>query len=544
LIAHETGRREFAVESIRRAAALKPLSAMYHQNLGLALSAQGRLEDAVAAFHQALRLQPGYAQALDNLGCSLARLGRFVDAAGAHRQAIASRPDFAWAHCHLGASLTFLGQFEEARQCFARALELAPDSSRIYSDFLVYLQYQPSATAHSIFEAHLEYDRRHAAGLRGRWTAHANPPDPDRPLRLGFVSPHFHRHPVGHFLTLPLENLSAQEFTLIFYSDTSEADAWTSRLRSIAAEWHDTLALSDEELANRIRADGIDILFDLAGHTSGGRPGVFARKPAPIQITWLDYVGTTGLAAMDYILADPQQIRPDAERFYRERVLRADNYICYAPPANAPLVGPLPASQRGYVTFGSFNILAKTSLPILETWARILGRVPESRLLLKNLGLNDPETCSHLQRVFADRGIGTERLEMAGWSSPDETLAKYNSIDIALDTFPYNGGLTTCEALWMGVPVVTCSGETFASRHGLAHLTAAGFTETIASDLDDYMNIAVSLADNLPRLASLRATLRERVAASPLCDGPRFAQNFARLMRKVWQHWLQKATHQ
>jgi predicted O-linked N-acetylglucosamine transferase (SPINDLY family) len=297
--------------------------------------------------------------------------------------------------------------------------------------------------------------------------------------------------------------------------------------------------VSHAALAEQIRADTVDILFDLAGHTGGNRLLVFARKPAPIQITWLGYVGTTGLAAMDYLLADRWQVPPPAEVHYRERVLRlADGYVCYDPPADAPPVAPLPALQRGCVTFGSFNNPAKITPQVVEVWSRILARAAGARLVLKSHGFDQPSVRRHFAELFAARGIDPARLELLGPSPHRELLEHYGRIDLALDPFPYNGGLTTCEALWMGVPVITCPGETFAGRHSLGHLSNVGLTETIARDLEQYVEIAVSWAKDLARLTAVRGGLRGRVAASPLCDGPRFAANLLARLREAWQRWV------
>jgi predicted O-linked N-acetylglucosamine transferase (SPINDLY family) len=302
--------------------------------------------------------------------------------------------------------------------------------------------------------------------------------------------------------------------------------------------WRDATGLSDQDLADQMRADRIDILFDLAGHTTRNRLLAFARKPAPVQVTWAGYVDTTGLTAMDYILADRFQIPAEAEVHYREKVLRMpDGYVCYEPPDEAPAVSPLPALSRGHVTYGSFNNPAKINRSVVQVWAEILRRAPQSRLILKFMGLNDPAVTRRLSAEFIAERVDAGRLDIRGPSPHAELLEQYQDIDIALDPFPYAGGLTTCEALWMGVPVITCPGETFASRHGLSHLSNVGLTETIARDVDDYVAIALRLADDLPRLAELRSQLRSQTAASPLCDGPRFAANLATLLRGVWRDW-------
>jgi predicted O-linked N-acetylglucosamine transferase (SPINDLY family) len=251
---------------------------------------------------------------------------------------------------------------------------------------------------------------------------------------------------------------------------------------------------------------------------------------------------TTGLAVMDYLLADRQMIPEGSECYYRENVLRLpDGYLCYDPPDAAPPVGPLPALKNGYATFGSFNNRPKITCKVVEVWAKILDRVPQSRLVLKTQGLKDDSTANGLINEFASHRVDPQRIECLGWSSHETLLAEYGRINLALDPFPYNGGLTTCEALWMGVPVITCPGETFASRHSMSHLSTIGLTETIARNLDEYVELAVSFATDLPRLSALRAGLRERMAASPLCDGKRFAENLMRLLRKLWREWCQEA---
>ena len=296
--------------------------------------------------------------------------------------------------------------------------------------------------------------------------------------------------------------------------------------------------MSDQRLAEQIQADRIDILFDLAGHTAHNRLLVFARKPAPIQITWIGYEGTTGLAAMDYLLADRHVVPQGTEQNYRERVLRMpDGYLCYDPPEAAPSVGPLPSSTKGYATFCSFSNPAKITPEVVTVWAEILHRAPTARLILKYQGMDDQAVKRRYLDLFAAQGVEPQRLEMLPSSSYAEYLATYHQVDIALDPFPFSGSATTCEALWMGVPVITCPGKTFASRHALSHLWNVGLTETIARDREEYVELAVSLVRDLPRLATLRAGLRQRMAASPLCDGKRFANNLALLLQGVWEQW-------
>lgn len=530
-----------AIAALRRAIELKPGYAMAYSNLGHALLDNRQIPEAIAALQQALALQPNLAIAHNNLGTAYKALGQMDESVAAYRRALDSDPTNVLALANLANELDQLGDREGSMTLYERAIASPHCMPAAYSNYLAVLHYGAEITIAKIAEAHAAYEQRFAKSLRASWPRHLNTRDPDRPLRVGFLSPYFGIHPVGFFLVRPLENLDRSQFETVCYHDGIKDDEITARLRAPAAEWHIVRGVSDDRLAQRIQEDKIDILFDLAGHTAGNRLLLFARKPAPIQITWLDYVGTTGLAAMDYILADPRQIPPEHAGYYREQVLRMpDDYICFDPPLEAPTVGPLPAATNGFVTFVSYNIVPKTSALTIDLWSRVLRELPDARLMLGNRGFGVAAAVERVRKQFAERAIDPGRISFQGWAPRAELLAGYNRADIALDTFPYNGGLTSCEAMWMGVPVVTLPGETFASRHGLAHLTAAGLPEMVARDPDDYVKIAVDLAKDLPRLATLRGGLRERLASSPLCDGRRFAENFGTLLRSAWRHWCQQ----
>jgi predicted O-linked N-acetylglucosamine transferase (SPINDLY family) len=292
--------------------------------------------------------------------------------------------------------------------------------------------------------------------------------------------------------------------------------------------------LDQAAFAERVRADAVDVLIDLAGHTKGNRLPAFARRAAPVQATWAGYAGTTGLGSMDYLIADRFEVPDGAEPLYRETVLRLpDGYVCYAPPEYAPSVGPLPAERNGHVTFGAFHNIGKIGALSLALWTKLLAQVPRSRLVLKHRKLDDPVNRARLAAAFAAAGIAPERITIEGTSPHIAMLARYNDIDIALDALPYSGGLTSCEALWMGVPVVTLPGRTFAGRHTLSHVMNVGLPQLVAADEAAYVGIAAGLAGDLAGLAALRATLRPRMASSPLCDGARFARDFAALLRRI-----------
>ena len=488
-----------------------------------------------------LQVQPDLTEAHNNLGNVYHGLGMVSEAMDCYRRVLQQRPDYVEAHNNLGNAFRDLGQMDGAVACYQRALELKPDFAEVHSNLLLTLQYRFGVTLSELAVVHAEYNRLHAAPLRTARTQHVNDRDPHRRLRVGFVSADFGRHPVGYFLIRALENLDRGQCETVCYCDRMIKDDLTQRFQAVATTWRNVSGLSDRRLTEQIVEDRIDILFDLAGHTGHNRLLVFARKPAPLQVTWAGYVGTTGLEAMDYILADRHEIPPGAEGHYCEKVLRMpDGYVSYDPPSSAPSVVPLPALERGYVTFGSFNNRVKIDPQTVEVWAKVLGRVPHSRLILKYKGMSDKSLVTGLVEEFARYKIDPGRLECLGWSAHPALLSEYNRVDLALDPLPYNGGLTTCEALWMGVPVLTCPGETFASRHSLSHLSNVGLTDTIARTLDEYVELAVTLARDLPRLASLRAGLRHRMAASPLCDGKHFAASLMHVVRDAWREWCQR----
>jgi predicted O-linked N-acetylglucosamine transferase (SPINDLY family) len=330
-------------------------------------------------------------------------------------------------------------------------------------------------------------------------------------------------------------NLARGQVEAVCYSDRVVKDDLSRRLEAAVVQWREVRGLSDEQLAEQIKADGIDILIDLAGHTANNRLLVFGRKPAPIQITWAGYVGTTGLSAIDYIIVDRQLVPTGSEQDYCERILRLPaGHVCYEAPEFAPPVGPLPAVAEGRVTFGCFNNPAKIDRTAIGVWSRILRRVPQARLVLKYKGMNDRANAERLRAGFAAEQIEATRVELWGHSGHAEALAAYHQIDLALDPFTFSGALTTCDALWMGVPVVTCPGERFASRQSYSLLHTVGLTATLARDREDYVEKAVGLAADLPRLAQLRAGLRAQMAASPLCDGRTFTHHFSQLLQQVW----------
>ena len=529
MIAHRAGKPDEAVACYRRALELKPDFAEAHNNLGNALQDQGKLDEAVACYRRALELKPDFAEAHNNLGNALKDQGKLDEAVACYRRALELKPDYAEAHNNLGNAFKDQGKLDEAVACYRRALELKPDFAEAHSNLLLTLQYCAGVTPAALAEAHAEYDRRHAAPLRGAVAQHENVRDRHGRLRLGFVSPDLGRHPVGYFLVRVLENLSQEQHETVCYSDRIVKDDLTHRLQAAATQWRDVIGMSDQRLAEQIRADRIDILFDLAGHTAHNRLLVFARKPAPIQITWIGYEGTTGLAAMDYLLAD-RHVVPEGSRAILSGTRAADaGRLSVLRSAGRGAAGRSAAvveericdlrqfQQSGQDHAGSGGGLGEDPPPGAD---RAVG------LEVSRAGRPDRETAVSRSVCRPRRGAATAGVVAVEFAMRS-TWRRITRWTWRWTPFPFPAASRPARRLWMGVPVVTCPGETFASRHSLSHLSNVGLTETIARDLDEYVELAVSLAGDLPRLAALRAGLRQRMAASPLCDGKRFAAHLA-----------------
>jgi len=536
-----SGQIERAVEGYRKAIALNPKFAAAYNNLAACLKDLGKPEAAVKAYREALAINPNFAEAWSNLGNALRDTGQVIEAEEAYRRALAIKPQSVETLNNLGTILKDFGNFSEGQAAFREALALKPDFVTAQFNLSMSMQYDPAVTPAELLEAHREFDRRFAEPLISERTPHANAPDPERRLRIGYVSADLCRHPVGHFLAPVLPNHDRSQVEIFAYSDRAVEDDMTRELCAACDHWRPIVGLEDDALAKRIRADRIDILVDLAGHTADNRLLTFARKPAPVQATWAGYVGTTGLSTMDYLITDARETPPGTEGSYVEKLaLLPDCYVCFRPPSYAPEVGPLPARSRGFPTFGCFNNLSKINRAVIALWGELLRRIPQAQLVLKTHQLSDPGLCRRYAELFASEGVEASRLKLLGKSQHRALLNEYNKIDIALDPFPYSGGLTTLESLWMGVPVVTLGGDRFAARHSVTHLTAAGVPELIADGPDSYLRIAAELAADLPRLEALRSGLRARMAASPLLDGVRFTRNLEAAYRAMWRDWCAK----
>lgn len=534
LLALERGEPRRAAELAEAALRRHPQLAPAWVVLGNARRLQDDLAGAEAAYRQAVQILPGYRDARYNLALVLLQRLSYCEAERWVRPLVEANPADAEAWTVLGGALHAQARIEEALEAFRRSVEARPDPLR-HSKWLVALHYSPQMDAWQLRQAHAVWNEQHARPLVPPVPPGVSRRGPHDPLRVGLVGMDFTIGPTGFLALTALEQLDRQACWLACYADRYWEDAFTARFRQAAAAWRVIWNLSDEELATQVRRDEIDVLVDLGGHV-GRRLLAFARRPAPLQVTWLGYVGTTGLETMDGLIADRFHVPPGEEGAYTEAVLRMPHdYICYGPPPTAPEVGPLPALEGRPFTFGCFNNPAKLHPELLAWWAEILHRVPHARLFLKYGGLDQPAMQTILVRQFAARGIDPARLRFEGWSEHPDLLARYHEVDLALDTQPYSGGLTTCEALWMGVPVVTFPGRTFAGRHAASHLHHAGLSAFVADGPEAYVELAVAWSRRLAELAALRTGLREQVRRSPLCDAASFARAWLALLRRTWE---------
>lgn len=529
------GRREAAAACWRRAIALKPDFVPALNSLGNLLRLEGRPAEALGAFQQALGAEPDNADVHNNLGNALNDLGRLDEAVTHYSRAIELRPDLAEAHANLGRAQADAGEIEAALASYRRSMELRPDSARRHSDFVYQLHFSPEASAEDLCRAAREWNDRHAARVRRLAERHPNDPTPDRRLRVGYVSADLREHPVGRFAWPLLEAHDRQGFEVFCYASVVAPDAITDRCRRAADQWRDVRELSDERLADLIFGDRIDVLVDLTLHAAGSRLMAFARKPAPVQVSYLSYCSTTGLAAMDYRLTDPYLDRPGEAQCYAEQsVWLPETYWCYQPMDEAGEVGRRPAGEAGAITFGCLNNFSKANPAALAAWARVLQRVPGSRLVLF---AREGRHRQRVRDVFAGQGVSPERVGFTGFLPAERYFELYRQIDVALDAFPFAGGTTTCDALWMGVPVVSLVGRTAVGRAGVSILSNVGLPELVAVDVDRYVEIAVELAADAGRLAELRGALRRRMGESALMDVRRFAGHVEAAYRSIWQRW-------
>lgn len=515
------------------AQSIEPESIHVLNALGLLHNTLGNATAAINVFRRAIELYPEYGTAHSNLSSALRKLGEVSDSLAAVQRGIELEPKNIESKVIEGGALMLLGRLKEAERAFRSAIDMKDGYRDAHDSLLMCQHYQPEQTAHSILQSHLEWNRLYAEHLGGG-LAFPDGGQNDRKIHIGFVSADLGAHPVGYFTVRLFESLDRDRFSTTVYSDRLGNDVMSERIKRSVDRWYDTAPLTDDQLTETIREHQVDILFDMAGHTAQNRMLVFARRAARVQISWAGYVGTTGLSTMDYLLADNYHTPLGVEANFTEKLLRMPNgYVTYCAPEGLPEVGPLPALRNGYVTFGAMCNPAKVNPDVLRLWSQILQRAPESRLMLSYCGWPDP---ANRQRVLHGLGpsICPSRVRFEYKTGPAGLMALYGDVDVALDTFPYSGGLTTIEALWMGVPTITLPGDRFEGRHSLSHLTNVGLNDCIAASETEYIDKALRLAADVPGLSQLRAGLRDKMLASPLCNGPLFAEHFGLLMQQVW----------
>jgi protein O-GlcNAc transferase len=540
LVAVGMGNRDEAEGLLRRAVAAAPREAEFHNTLGVLCQSSGRPREAEDCYRLAIKRRPGYAEAMSNLAGALNEQDRMLEACQWARRAIAIKPAYAEPFNNLGNAFLKQGLAKEATDAFRACTRFSPMEWRAWSNLLFVLHNVAEVSPQELFEEHVRVGAAMAASVQASAAPHANSRDSGRRLRVGYVSADLRMHSVSYFALPILRNHDRKAVEVFCYSDAPRADDVTAQAQSLADQWRPIGGLPDDAVAQTIRSDQIDVLVDLSGHTFG-RPLVFCRKPAPVQVTYLGYPDTTGLPAMGYRLTDSfADPRGDADRRATESLVRLDPCSwCYSPPAAAPEVTARPA---GPVTFGSFNALAKVNPQVVEIWAAVLKAAPQSRLLIKAFAMNEPGTRERFSAALVGHGVDPARLSIHPYSAgAQEHLSLYGDMDIALDPFPYNGTTTTCEALWMGVPVVTLAGTAHAGRVGVSLLHAVGLSELVAADRDEYVRIAVALGNDRPRLGALRAGLRERMRASPLMDGPAFCRRLEAAYLRMWRSWCDQA---
>jgi predicted O-linked N-acetylglucosamine transferase (SPINDLY family) len=497
-------------------------------------------EEAIAEARKAVELDPNDVEALNWLGMMLVRCGRHTEAGESFRKSLEISPKGVNALVGYGTLLAGQARIHEAWEKLEQAMRLAPEDPFPPMSAVFIGNAHPDISADELFALHQKWARLWQKREPAPFKSWNNDPDPDRKIVVGYLSPDLRGHSVSFFLEPLLRAHDRSKFTIVIFDNTQMADLVTERMLGLVDHWYRVVGASEQRIVEIVQEKKIDILVDLAGHTSENKIGVFARKPAPVQITYLGYPNTTGLAEVDYRftdeLCDPVGA---ADTFHSEELIRLPGgFLCFRGADAAIEVGPLPAGESGSIKFCSFNAVHKINGKLIALWSRVLKAVPGSTMLFKAAGMSDPETRRHMVAHFEDNGIGPERLEFVERTiSYKEHLEVYNRCDIGLDTFPYHGTTTTCEALWMGVPVVSLTGDRHAARVGLSILTRIGLAELAAETPDEFVDVAVKLATDRKRLTALRAGMRERMLKSRLMDAKAQAGEIEAAYRKMWQRW-------
>ncbi|MEN6586047.1 MAG: tetratricopeptide repeat protein, partial [Sulfuricella sp.] len=568
---HLLGQMDEAEAAFRRATALKPDYSEAHNNLGVLLAGTGRMEEAMTSYQTALTFDPNLVNALNNIGILFTDMGRLEDAMNCYQKVLAQVPEFWMAHSNLGNIYRERGQIDEARKSYQQALQINPDESVTqnnlgtilmaegkldeardvyrrameinpgyavaHSNLIFMLDFDPAATVEMQQAERRKWGALHAAPLRNTWRPHGNTRRAERKLRIGYVSADFRMHSAAYAFEPLLCFYDRDAFEVFCYSNSPRKDQMTLKFHQSVDHWREVYGVSDEQMAEMVRRDEIDILVDLSGHSAGNRLLMFARKPAPVQATGWGHANGTGLEAMDYLASDPVSIPNEARQYYAEEIIDLPCQIPYASPSDSPPVSGLAAKKNAFLTYGCFNRLAKMTEENFALWAEIMKAVPDSRLMLKAKELSDTGRQTWVRERFAGHGIAPERLILAGQTTWYEHMQHFNEVDIALDPFPYGGGVSTYESLWMGCPVVALKGQTLTGRIAAAIECALGMEDWVADSETDYVQLAVTKAENPDALKALRSTLRARLQVSPLGDAGKYATLVEENYRRIWKIW-------
>lgn len=527
-----------AIKALKQAQKIDPNNAYVLNALGAACQAEDRMDEALNFFRRSSELDSRYASAFNNLGVVYKIRNQLTEAEAAYRRAVEIEPDFGDALNNWGFVLQALGQPDEANKAFLLAAQSGKCRSKAWSNYLLGLNYSPAPEPRAIFQAHQRWGELTEQAVQAQANDALNTERTGTPLqKIGYLSADFYQHSVTHFFQPVLHAHDRKHYQIYCYHAGTTTDAITRDLQAHASVWRDVSTLNDEELTRQIIADQIDILVDLSGHTGKHRLEVFARRAAPVQVTWLGYPNTTGLRRMDYRITDVIADPDGSEQFCTEKLLRLPaGFLCFGGDNGASIEGETSESRNGIFTFGSFNNLSKVTSEVLDVWARLLTEVPDSRLMLKSNHLDARANKMRLMQAFEQRGVASQRLILLGnIKNTSKHLQLYNDIDVALDPFPYGGTTTTCEALWMGVPVITLSGTTHASRVGASLLHRVGLEDLVSHSREDYIAIARKLVQDKPRLRSLRTSLRVTLKQSPLGDAESFTRMLEQAFEQAWR---------
>jgi len=533
---HHAGKLTEAVDAYRVAINVRESAAAFN-DLGDALHSLGRLAESAEAFGRAIQLDPNHVQAMNNMGLCLRTLGRSDDAVVCLQQAIRLKPDLAALYSNLALALEDEGLLGDAIRCYRQALRINPHNHAVHSNLLLALNYDPKQSAASLFKEHALWGETHG---RAVISPHQNNPDPDRRLRVGYVSSDFRSHPAVYFIEPILIHHDRAQFEVFGYGNVAAADGINQRLAAHCDQFICVWSESDEQLARRIRNDRIDILVDLAGHTADNRLTMFALKPAPVQATFLGYQNTTGLPAIDYRITDAIGDPPGSERDYVESLVRlGDSIVSFQPSAAAPAISPMPVLATGVFTFGSHHRLIKLNAEVIALWTRILSHVPRSRLVIFPRSLSRG-SMKRITEQFRARGVDPARLTFHHRHvTGKQYLDVFAEVDLVLDAFPNGAGATAYESMWMGVPMVTLRGDRFAGRIGASLTSRVGLSDFVASDIESYFHIATGLAASPSCLTDIRASMRERMKTGGLCDAGASVDALESAYREMWRKWCQ-----